>query len=104
MKNKYNIEIEQLKKYKVNKKDYNSVYKIDYITINDQIVPNLKYVFKNKKQYDKHTIHSHFTKKQFFSSPPRDSKISSVYNNIFNNYKTKTVENHIRNYKKSEKI
>lgn len=104
MKNKHNIEIALLKKYKVNKKDYNSVYKIDYITINNQIVPNLKYVSKNKKQYNKHTIHSHFMKKQFFSSPPVDSKISSIYNQIFSNFKTKDVENHIRNFKKSEKI
>jgi len=101
--NKYNIEITLLKKLFVAKKDFNKVTAIKYDNnLNIQIPV---YQYKKPSYTFKHTIKPFAKMKTFRESfpPPKDAKISSIYKNYQNNYRTKSVERFISKFSKEDK-
>ena len=100
--NKHNIEISLLKKLYVAKKDFNKVTAIKYD--NDLKVQIPVYEYKKPSYTFKHTIKPFAKMKTFRESfPPTDAKISSIYKNYQNNYRTKTVDRFISKFKKEDK-
>ena len=100
--NKYNIEISLLRKLNVAKKDYNKVTSIKYDNNLNIQIPVYTYV---QPSYTfKHTIKPFAKMKTFRESfPPTDAKISSIYKNYQNNYRTKTVDRFISKFSKEDK-
>ena len=100
--NKYNIEISLLRKLNVAKKDYNKVTSIKYD--NNLKVQIPVYEYKKPSYTFKHTIKPFAKMKTFRESfPPTDAKISSIYKNYQNNYRTKTVDRFISKFSKEDK-
>lgn len=100
--NKYNIEITLLKKLFVAKKDFNKVTAIKYD--NNLKVQIPVYEYKQPSYTYKHTIKPFAKMKTFRESfPPTDAKISSIYKNYQNNYRTKTVDRFISKFSKEDK-
>lgn len=100
--NKHNIEITLLRKLNVAKKDYNKVTSIKYDNNLNIQIPVYSYVQPSYTY--KHTIKP-FTKRKGFkqSFAPTDAKISSIYKNYQNNYRTKTVDRFISKFSKEDK-
>ena len=101
--NKHNVEIALLRKLNVAKKDYNKVTSIKYDNnLNIQIPV---YEYKKPSYTFKHTIKPFAKMKTFRESfpPPKDAKISSIYKNYQNNYRTKSVERFISKFSKEDK-
>ena len=100
--NKYNIEITLLKKLFVAKKDFNKVTAIKYD--NNLKIQIPVYTYVQPSYTYKHTIKP-FTKRKGFkqSFAPTDAKISSIYKNYQNNYRTKTVDRFISKFSKEDK-
>ena len=100
--NKHNIEISLLKKLYVAKKDFNKVTAIKYD--NDLKVQIPVYEYKKPSYTFKHTIKPFAKMKTFRESfPPTVAKISSIYKNYQNNYRTKTVDRFISKFSKEDK-
>ena len=100
--NKHNIEISLLKKLYVAKKDFNKVTAIKYD--NNLKVQIPVYEYKKPSYTFKHTIKPFAKMKTFRESfPPTDAKISSIYKNYQNNYRTKTVDIFISKVSKEDK-
>jgi len=100
--NKHNIEIALLRKLNVAKKDYNKVTSIKYD--NNLKIQIPVYTYVQPSYTYKHTIKP-FTKRKGFkqSFAPTDAKISSIYKNFQNNYRTKSVDRFISNFSKEDK-
>jgi len=100
--NKHNIEIALLKKLNVAKKDLNKVTSIKYD--NNLHIQIPVYTYVQPSYTYKQTIKPFSQKKSFKQCfAPTDAKISSIYKNYQNNYRTKDVDNFISKFSKEDK-
>ena len=97
IKNKYNILISNLIKLRVNKKDFDKIYKID---LKNKIA---FYISVDKKYIFRHSITPFTTRKQFFSNGglPMPTKVSGIYNQ--SKYRTKEIDRFINDFSKQDK-
>ena len=96
-KNKYNVLVSNLKKLRVNKKDFDKVFKID---LKNKIA---FYIPLDKKYTFRHSIPTFTSQKQFFSNNgfAVSTRISGIYNQ--SKYRTKEIDTFINDFSKQDR-